>query len=158
MFDLNQFNKLKENNQLEVKQSVQVIPNSIWETYSAFCNSYGGTIFLGVGEDKNKNLFTCGLNENQANNLLKSFWDTINNQTKVSINLLSDKDVQIHKLNNDYIVVINVPQADKSIKPVYINNNPLFAYRRNHEGDYRCTKIEIQAMLRDQDEQSNDSY
>ena len=44
MFELNQFEKLKENNQLEVKQSVQGIPNSIWETYSAFCNSYGGTI------------------------------------------------------------------------------------------------------------------
>lgn len=51
-----------------------------------------------------------------------------------------------------------MPQADKSFKPIYINNNPLFAYRRNHEGDYQCTKIEIQAMLRDQDEQSNDSY
>ena len=34
MFDLNQFEKLKESNQLEVKQSVQGIPNSIWETYS----------------------------------------------------------------------------------------------------------------------------
>ena len=157
MFDLNHFEKLKESNQLEVKQSIQGIPNSIWETYSAFCNSYGGTILLGVGEDKNKNLFTCGLNENQANNLLKSFWDTINNQTKVSINLLSDKDVQIKQIDNDYIVIINVPQSDKSFKPVYINNNPLFAYRRNHEGDYRCTKLEIQAMLRDQDEHSNDS-
>ena len=158
MFDLNQFIKLKENNQLEVKQSFQGIPNSIWETYSAFCNSYGGTILLGVSEDKHKNLFTCGLTEIQANNLLKSFWDTINNQTKISINLLSDKDVQIQQINNDYIVVINVPQADKSFKPIYINNNPLFAYRRNHEGDYRCTKLEIQAMLRDQDEQSNDSH
>ena len=158
MFELNQFEKLKENNQLEVKQSVQGIPNSIWETYSAFCNSYGGTILLGVSEDKHKNLFTCGLTEIQANNLLKSFWDTINNQTKISINLLSDKDVQIQQINNDYIVVINVPQADKSFKPIYINNNPLFAYRRNHEGDYRCTKLEIQAMLRDQDEQSNDSH
>jgi len=158
MFDLNQFIKLKENNQLEVKQSFQGIPNSIWETYSAFCNSYGGIILLGVGEDKHKKLFTCGLTENQVNNFLKSFWDTINNKNKVSINLLSDKDVQIQQINNDFVVVISVPQADKLLKPIYINNNPLFAFRRNHEGDYRCTKIEIQAMLRDQREQSNDSY
>lgn len=158
MLSLKQFEKLKENNQLEVKQSIQGIPNSIWETYSAFCNSYGGTILLGVGEDKNKNLFSCGLSENQANKILKSFWDTINNQTKVNINLLSDVDVKIHKLRSDYIVVINVPQADKSVKPVYINNNLLSSYRRNHEGDYRCTKSEIKAMLRDQDEESNDSY
>lgn len=157
MLDLNQFLKYKENNRLEVKQSLQGIPNSIWQTYSAFCNSYGGYILLGVAEDKNKNLYTCGLTEYQANNLLKSFWDTINNQTKVSINLLSDKNVQIQKINSDYIIIIDIPYIDKSFKPIYINNNPLFAYRRNHEGDYLCTKLEIQAMLRDQDEHSNDS-
>ena len=158
MFSLKQFEKLRENNQLEVKQALQGIPNSVWETYSSFCNSYGGTILLGVGEKKNKTLYTSGLTEIEINNLLKNFWDAINNPAKVSINLLSDKDVQIHQINNDYILVINIPQADKSYKPVYINNNPLFAFRRNHEGDYRCTKAEIQAMLRDQEECSNDSY
>ena len=155
--NLNQFKELRESNRLEAKASLGGIPNSIWETYSDFANSYGGTILLGVSEDKNKKLITVGLTDIQAINLVKSFWDLINNQTKLSINLLTDKDVQINQINNDYVVVINVPQADKSFKPVYINNNPLFAYRRNHEGDYRCTKLEIQAMLRDQDEVSNDS-
>lgn len=157
IIDLNHFVKFKENNKLEVKEAKGGLPNNIWETYSAFANSYGGTILLGVGEDKNKKLYTCGLNEIQANTLLKSFWDTINNQSKVSINLLSEKDVQIHKIKNDYIVVIYIHQIDKSLKPVYINNNPYFAYRRNHEGDYHCTKLEVQAMLRDKDEYPNDS-
>ena len=157
IIDLNHFVKFKENNKLEVKEAKGGLPNNIWETYSAFANSYGGTILLGVGEDKNKKLYTCGLNEIQANALLKSFWDTINNQSKVSINLLSEKDVQIHKIKNDYIVVIYIHQIDKSLKPVYINNNPYFAYRRNHEGDYHCTKLEVQAMLRDKDEYPNDS-
>ena len=157
IIDLNHFVKFKENNKLEVKEAKGGLPNNIWETYSAFANSYGGTILLGVSEDKNKKLYTCGLNEIQANALLKSFWDTINNQSKVSINLLSEKDVQIHKIKNDYIVVIYIHQIDKSFKPVYINNNPYFAYRRNHEGDYHCTKLEVQAMLRDKDEYPNDS-
>ena len=157
IIDLNHFVKFKENNKLEVKEAKGGLPNNIWETYSAFANSYGGTILLGVGEDKNKKLYTCGLNEIQANALLKSFWDTINNQSKVSINLLSEKDVQIHKIKDDYIVVIYIHQVDKSLKPVYINNNPYFAYRRNHEGDYHCTKLEVQAMLRDKDEYPNDS-
>lgn len=58
---------------------------------------------------KHKKLLTCGLTENQANNFLKSFWDTINNKNNVSINLLSDKDVQIQQINNDFVVVISVP-------------------------------------------------
>lgn len=157
-FKLNQFKSKKENNQLEVKQALQGIPSSIWSTYSAFCNSYGGTILLGVGEDKNRNLFTCELTEKQAYILLKAFWDNFNNPLKVSSNILNDNDVEIVQIKKDYIVVINIPQADNSFKPIYINDNPLLAYRRNHEGDYRCTKQEIRSMLRDQDDISNDSY
>ena len=156
IIDLNHFVKFKENNKLEVKEAKGGLPNNIWETYSAFANSNGGTILLGVSEDKNKKLYTCGLNEIQANILLKSFWDTINNQSKVSINLLSEKDVQIHRIKDDYIVVIYIHQVDKSLKPVYINNNPYFAYRRNHEGDYHCTKLQVKAMLRDQTDNTMD--
>ena len=47
------------------------------------------------------------------------------------------------------IVVINVPRAERSYKPVYVDGNPLCTYRRNGEGDYRCTKEEYQAMVRD---------
>ena len=46
-------------------------------------------------------------------------------------------------------MVINVPRAERSYKPVYVDGNPLCTYRRNGEGDYRCTKEEYQAMVRD---------
>ena len=43
-----------------------------------------------------------------------------------------------------------MPKAERSDKPVYIGGNPFSgSYRRNGEGDYKCTKEEIQAMLRD---------
>ena len=74
----------------------------------------------------------------------------INNTTKVSVNILSNKDVTIETINGKQIVVINVPRAQRSDKPVYLNNNPLSgSFRRNGEGDYRCTKDEVQAMMRD---------
>lgn len=157
MLDLNQFTKLRENKQLEVKEAKVSLPNSVWETYSAFANSYGGTILLGVSEDKNKNLFTCGLTEFEANNLLKIFWDTIHSD-KVSINLLTDHHVKIEKIKNDYIVVINVPQASRFDKPIYLNNNLYSCYRRNYEGDYKCSKAEVVNMIRDNDINSQDSY
>lgn len=157
MFDLTQFEKLKENKQLEAKEAKGGLPNSLWPTYSAFANSYGGTILLGVGEDENKNLFTCGLNENEANNLIKTFWDTIHSD-KVSINLLTDHHVKIEKIDNDFVVVINIPQASRYDKPIYLNNNLYSCYRRNHEGDYKCSKAEVVNMVRDNDINSQDSY
>ena len=33
---------------LECKKAQHSVPNSLWDTYSAFSNTYGGTIMLGV--------------------------------------------------------------------------------------------------------------
>lgn len=35
---------------LECKKAQRSVPNSLWDTYSAFANTYGGTILLGVVE------------------------------------------------------------------------------------------------------------
>lgn len=36
---------------LECKRVRNAVPTSVWETYSAFANTYGGTILLGVEEN-----------------------------------------------------------------------------------------------------------
>ena len=157
MINLNDLLTKKEKNQLEVKDAKGGLPNSIWETYSAFANSYGGTILLGVIETKKKKLIPVGLNETEVNLLLKNFWDTIHSD-KVSINLLTDYHVRIENINNNYILIINVPQASRYDKPIYLNNNLYLCYRRSHEGDYKCTKNEVINMIRDNDVNSQDSY
>lgn len=81
--------------------------------------------------------------------LIKEFWNNVNNPNKTSVNLLSSKDVFVQEVDGNHIVVINVPRAERSYRPVYLDGNPLSTYRRNGEGDYKCTKEEYQAMVRD---------
>ncbi len=147
MIDFSKIEQYRENNRIEAKKALGGLPKSIWETYSAFANTYGGIILLGVEEWADKSLHTVDLPD--PDRLIKEFWDIANNPNKTSVNVLSSKDVFVQEVDGDHIVVINVPRAERSYKPVYVDGNPLCTYRRNGEGDYRCTKEEYQAMVRD---------
>ena len=157
LFEMAKFDSYKEDNRREVKRAEGGLPNSLWDIYSAFANCYGGVIILGVKEDKSGNWHTTGLKN--AAKLKKDFWDTINNRKKVSINLLKDDDVETFSIAgaDDGLMVIWVPSAKREQKPVYINDD-LFGgtFRRNWEGDYHCTRLQVKTMLRDQAEETMD--
>lgn len=155
LFDLSNFDKYKEDNCREVKKAEGGLPATLWESYSSFANSNGGVIILGVGERQDGTWYTTGLKN--ADKLKRNFWNTIHNTKKVSINLLSDKNVESYEVNGDTIIVIYVPRAKRDQKPVYINND-LFggSYRRDWEGDYHCSKAEIKGMLRDAADETED--
>ncbi len=155
MFDLSKFDRYRENNRMEVKMAKSGLPESLWSTYSAFANCYGGLIILGVKENKDGSWHTTGLRD--ENKLRRDFWNTINNIKKVNLNLLTEKDVQVYKLGEDIIMVINVPKAKREQKPVYVGEDMFKGtYRRNWEGDYHCTSSEVKSMLRDQTEETMD--
>ena len=148
MIDFANIEKYKENNRIEAKKAIGGLPRSIWETYSAFANTLGGIILLGVEEYSDKSLHPVDLPDPEK--LIKDFWDIANNANKVSANILTDKDVTIEEVDGKRIVAIRVPRAQRSDKPVYIDGNPLSgSYRRNGEGDYKCTREEVGAMMRD---------
>ncbi|HJD48255.1 MAG TPA: putative DNA binding domain-containing protein [Candidatus Mediterraneibacter norfolkensis] len=152
---MSQFDSYREDNRREVKKAKGGLPLSLWESYSAFANCYGGVIILGVKEDKDGSWYMTGL-ENAAK-LRKDFWDTINNKNKVSVNLLTDSDIEIYEENGNVIMVIYVPKAKREQKPVFINGDMFNGtFRRNWEGDYHCERSEVLAMLRDQPEETAD--
>lgn len=148
MIDLMHLEKYKENNRIEAKKAAGGFPNSMWETYSAFANTLGGVILMGVEEREDKSLHALDLPNPEG--LVREFWNLVNNPKKVSANILSDKDVRIHDIDGKRIVAIEVPRAQRTDKPIYIDGN-LFGgtYRRNGDGDYLCTKEEVRAMVRD---------
>lgn len=156
IFEFSKFDSYREDNRREVKRAKGGLPISLWDTYSAFANCYGGIIILGVKENEDGSWRTTGLTDEAK--LQKEFWDTINNRNKVSLNLLTDRDVESFTAENgDVILVIHVPAANRSQKPVYINNDMFNGtFRRNWEGDYHCDREEVLAMLRDEPEETMD--
>ncbi|MEI6133234.1 MAG: RNA-binding domain-containing protein [Bacillota bacterium] len=149
MFNFEEILELKENNRVEFKLAKGGFPKSIWETYSSFANTSGGKIVLGVEEAGDKSYKIVGLTN--AEKTLQDFWNGINNSQVVSLNILINSNVQILDDLEKQIVVIDVPRANRQDKPIYVGENPFKGtFRRNGEGDYRCSKEEINNMLRDQ--------
>ena len=147
-FDISKLSEYREDNSLEVKKATNGIPNSIWETYSSFANSEGGLIVLGVEEDKKHQLHITGVNN--PDELVRDFWNTINNQQKISLNILTDKMVSVQTVEDKQVVVIEVPRAEREMRPVYVGTDPIkCTYLRNHEGDFHCTREQVSAFFRD---------
>ena len=144
--------------EVEFKSARGGLPGSLWETYSAFANTNGGTIWLGVAQNKDGRLELEGVSD--AAKFRSQLWDLLHNRQKVSRNLLQESDitpVQEHP-SGPVLIRIKVPRATRRDRPVYIGPNPFAGtYRRNHEGDYLCTEDEVRRMFADQSDEPADS-
>ncbi|MDR0682302.1 MAG: putative DNA binding domain-containing protein, partial [Dysgonamonadaceae bacterium] len=155
MIDITNIIQLKESFRLETKKAAGGVPASLWETYSAFANTSGGVILLGVSEE-NSALKVTGIKD--VARKIQDIWNTLNNRQKVSANVLTEKRIYEQKIDGKDIIVMEIPRADRHDKPVYINND-LFGgtFRRNAEGDYHCSPQTVKSMLRDQSDAPIDS-
>lgn len=151
MIDLNNIASYQENNRIEAKKAAGGFPHSLWETYSAFANTIGGLILLGVEERADKSLRITGVADGPG--YARVFWQTVQDPAKVSQNILRPEDVALHQVEGKEILVISVPRATRRQRPVYIGDSPFTgSYRRDGEGDYHCSADEVRAMLRDRDD------
>jgi ATP-dependent DNA helicase RecG len=138
---------LGEDQDIEFKSAEGGFPNEVWKTVSAFANTEGGYIVLGVKETRTGFEISGVRNPNV---LIKEFWNNHNNPQKLSFSICGNSDLQTLKIEAHNLVIIKVARATRTQRPVYINNNPMIGtYKRNHDGDYRCTDAEVRQMLRD---------
>lgn len=155
--DIFELMDIGENSEIEFKKAKNSVPKDLWETYSAMANTNGGTIVLGVEErfDKDEKFDISGVES--VEKMLKDFWSTINGN-KVSKNILMEENVEVININHKKVIKIEVPRASYIDKPIYLNSNPYNGtYKRNYEGDYKCSQDEVNAMFRDASEKGFDS-
>lgn len=139
---------------LECKKARREIPANLWESYSAFANTDGGTILLGVQEEEGR-LVRCGVDN--PDKIVRDIWNQVNNPEKVSANILFDRNVRIVTEEGMAFVLVDVPRAERTDRPVFVGRDVFRgAFRRNGEGDYRCNRETVKAMLRDQGNETAD--
>ncbi|MBR3283607.1 MAG: ATP-binding protein [Ruminococcus sp.] len=146
MLDVNHIDEYRENNRIEAKKATGGLPDSLWETYSAFANTLGGVILLGVEEYPDRSLHIVDLPDPEW--MIRDMLDILNDPKRVSMNILRKKDISVRKVGGKRIIMIKVPRADRSCKPVYIGGDPYSGtYRRNGDGDYKCSREEVEALI-----------
>ena len=130
------------------------LPKDFWLTYSAFANTQGGVVLLGVRE-KDGQFSVAGLSNIEK--VRTDLFNTLNNPAKVSVNLLTDREVVVRELEGKQVLEVKIPAASRKQKPVFLNGQPLGnTYRRLHEGDRRCSEEDVRRMFAEQVEDCRD--
>ena len=131
------------------------LPDDIWKSYSAMANADGGVILLGVQEKPRGSFRALGLAD--VERVRKALWDNLHNRKQVSVNLLTDADVQPITLAGKTVLRICVPRAARQQRPVHLGSNPFGGtYLRRYEGDYPADDEAVRRLLAERVEDSRD--
>ena len=141
----------KESAEVEFKSAKGGLPKSFWETYSAFANTHGGTIVLGVKEKDD--LYTLNhLSVAEVDKMLKDFWSNVHNKNTINACLLKNSDVEVAEIEGAKVILFHIPQAQRDQRPIHCTQDAFNGtFRRNHEGDYLCSNAEVRRMFADAD-------
>ena len=125
----------------EVKTAKSELPKSLWETVSAFSNTSGGWIVLGV-KQIGKSFEIQGVDNIEK--LEQDFLGTLRSE-KFSHRLSAS--TKRFEIDGKKILAFYIPEVEQ--KPVYFGN-PINSFIRMGSGDQRATEGEIRAMFRNQ--------
>lgn len=158
MRQLNLFDTLPldgEGPDVEYKAAKGGLPGSFWESYSAMANTGGGVVFLGVAEYAGVPMVE-GVPDPAT--LRSQLWSQLNDRNKVSVNLLTEANINTVDVSGRKVVTVSIPRAERSQRPVHVGPNPFGGtYRRAEDGDYRCTDDEVRRMMADRSSTPADS-
>jgi ATP-dependent DNA helicase RecG len=144
----------------EVKKAQNELPKNIWETVSAFSNSSGGWIVLGVLQ------VSQGIQASSASQVLQTLQQSkqyritgVSNAEKLEQDFFSSMrsqkfnavltGIRTHKYSIEDKTVLAFFVPSSIHKPIYFNN-PKNTFIRCGSGDQRATDSEVSAMFREQ--------
>ncbi|MGP9499170.1 RNA-binding domain-containing protein [Halomonas sp. AOP43-D1-4] len=131
------------------------LPKDFWETYSAFANTYGGDVFLGIRERSAGQFELSGIVN--PHKVIDELWTGLNNPQKVSSSVLRDRWVKVVEIDGHSVIHVHVPQATRKQRPVYIKGNPLLGtYKRFNSTDQLQSEESVRRMLAEQVEDTRD--
>ena len=138
-------------NDVEFKRAQRGVPDSAYETVSAFSNTEGGWLVFGIRDsaggyeivgvlevDKVQNDFLSVLRSGQK----------LNRVVAVAERLIED--------DGRALLVFHVPEARRQDKPIYLGGDIRKSFIRRGAGDERCTEVEIERLLRDAADERHD--
>jgi len=121
------------------------LPEDIWETYSAFANSQGGDIFLGLRELGPGRYELAGIPN--PDKVVAELLAGVNDPKVVSVNLLCVDSICIISIEGKSVVQVNVPPAPVYLRPVYIGSDPLNgSYVRSRDADIRLDPDRVRRL------------
>lgn len=142
---LNRLNDI-EWDDFEVKEASGGIPKSMWETVSAFSNTAGGWIILGIKETKVKSVSAYEITGvEKAEKMEQDIISTLRSVSKFNVPILAT--AQLLYFDCNAVLAFHIPVSAN--KPVYFGNNLNNTFVRIGSGDQRATDIEIDILMRE---------
>jgi ATP-dependent DNA helicase RecG len=133
-------------NDWEVKEAARDVPNSVYETVSAFANTAGGHLVFGVKE-ADGTFEVVGVVE--VDKVQSAFLNTIRSGQKLS--KIVDVTEKLVDCDGATALVFYVPEVHRREKPVFLNGDLRKSFVRRGGSDQHCTPDQIKAYLRDAD-------
>ncbi len=140
----------------EVKAARGGLPNAIWETISAFANTQGGWLILGVAEDRaTGQRVVQGIADPET--MIRQLHDQMRDSARISTPVCGASDITSLDVDGKRVIAVRVPPVSRRLRPVYTRDNPYRGtYVRRNEGDYPATRLEVDRMMRESSDIGSD--
>ena len=139
-------------NDVEFKKAQHSVPEAAFETVSGFSNTEGGWLIFGV-QDKVDGFDIVGVLE--VDKVQNDFLSVLRSGQKLNRVIVVDE--QLINEEGKTLLVFQIPEAHRQEKPIYLSGDIRKSFIRRGAGDERCTKVEIERLLRDAADEHHDT-